>query len=148
MDITLLKEDQVWGDNALGVIKQAGTLVGATDLTIALGGVGIGYQLPDGTHSCAVWTASRDNYGGVLVDHYDGEQRWGSPYGRSLAVRPALPPSATSAIGSRNAATGGGLGAQYYGEYPTNHRVMGRCRRAGNGISGPNVTENRQCLHV
>lgn len=118
MDITLLKKDQIWGDNALGVIKQAGTVVGATDLTIALGGWGIGYQLPDGTHSCAVWTASRDDYGGVLVDHYDGEQRWGSPYGRSLAARPALPPSATSAIGSRKAATGGGLGTQYYGEYP------------------------------
>ena len=38
MDFTFLKEDQIWGKDALEVMKRYGTKVAPTDLTVILGG--------------------------------------------------------------------------------------------------------------
>lgn len=62
MDATFLTEEQIWGDDALDVIKKYGTVVGATDLAIALGAyMGNGTKTSDGLRSCACWSASADD---------------------------------------------------------------------------------------
>lgn len=59
MDATFLTEGQIWDDNALDVIKQYGTCVGASDLTIALGACVSGTEkTDDGLPTVAVWSAS------------------------------------------------------------------------------------------
>lgn len=68
MDATFLKEEQIWGDGALDVIKNYGTAVGATDLAIALGAyMGSGTKTSDGLRSCASWSASAIDGNNVRV---------------------------------------------------------------------------------
>ena len=37
MEVTFLREEDIWGDNALEVIQAYGTAVGISDVAIALG---------------------------------------------------------------------------------------------------------------
>ena len=65
MDITLLKEEQIWGDKALQAIKSYGTKVGMSDLAVLLGGPvsKSNATTSDGQRSAVVWSASSDVYG-------------------------------------------------------------------------------------
>lgn len=113
MDATFLTEEQIWGDDALGVIKKYGTAVGATDLAIALGAyMGNGAKTSDGLRSCASWSASADDRDVRVVD-YRGDEYWHDTDRRDVAARPALPPSVTSAI--RHGVAGA---MPEYGSYP------------------------------
>lgn len=59
MEITLLKEEDVWGDSALEVIQAYGTRTGISDAAIVLGTfVGYGSRNSAGVTSGCVWTAS------------------------------------------------------------------------------------------
>ncbi|MBQ9034396.1 MAG: hypothetical protein IJ099_00345 [Alphaproteobacteria bacterium] len=72
MDFTFLKEDQIWGDGALDVMKRYGTKVAPTDLTVILGGymTGGGDRTSEDDLTCAFWSASSYFYEDVRCVHY------------------------------------------------------------------------------
>ena len=72
LDFTFLTKDQIWGDDALDVMKKYGTAVAPTDLTAILGGVmnsAGGTKTSEGETTCASWSASSGEYGDVRCVH-------------------------------------------------------------------------------
>lgn len=67
LDFTFLKEDQIWGDDALDVMKRYGTKVAPTDLTVILGGwvTGDDDRTSENDLTCASWSASSLGNGDV-----------------------------------------------------------------------------------
>ena len=97
MEITLLKEEDVWGDSALEVIQAYGTRTGISDAAIVLGTfVGYGSRNSAGVTSGCVWTASFLEGGSLCVVGAFGKEFNFFPRTREAAVRPALSVSATS----------------------------------------------------
>lgn len=79
MEATFLTEDQIFGDNALDVIKAYGTGVGFSDLAVLQGGLMSGGNTNiEGKRTGAVWSASPDMDDGVLCVGCKGE--WGGFY--------------------------------------------------------------------
>ena len=100
MEVTFLREEDIWGDNALEVIKAYGTAVGISDVAIALGTMmGSGTQNSAGVASGLAWSASSNIYGHVRsVDSYGDKDYSFHPDNRKAAGCPALPFSTTSKI--------------------------------------------------
>lgn len=99
MDVTFLTEDQIFGDKALSVLKDYGTGVGYSDLAVLQSGMMSGSNKNiEGKRTGAVWSASAYGGSGVFCLDCRGEGGWLLPYSRSVAARPALPPSVTSTI--------------------------------------------------
>lgn len=74
MEATFLTEDQIFGDNALDVIKAYGTGVGFSDLAVLQGGLMSGGNTNiEGKRTGAVWSASPNEDVGVLCVGYEGE---------------------------------------------------------------------------
>ena len=93
MDFTFLKEDQIWGDGALYVMKRYGTKVAPTDLTAILGGVmdrAGGAKTSEGETTCASWSASSNEDEDVRCVIYEGDQYWTDTGIRTISARPAL----------------------------------------------------------
>ena len=65
MDFTFLEEDQIWGDDALDVMKKYGTAVAPTDLTVILGGIMRSFE---GKRICLSWSASSIDKNACFVD--------------------------------------------------------------------------------
>ncbi len=121
MDFTFLKENQIWGDDALDVMKKYGTAVAPTDLTAILGGVmnsAGGIKTSEGETTCASWSASSNVHKGVRCVHYKGDKNWNNTSKRRISARPALPPSEASKISPSEARTIAGIRVAEYGEYP------------------------------
>ena len=124
MEITLLKEEDVWGDSALEVIQAYGTRTGISDAAIVLGTfVGYGSRNSAGVTSGCVWTASFLEGGSLCVVGAFGKEFNFFPRTREAAVRPALSVSATSKISPSNVREmrlGNGKTVQIceYGAYP------------------------------
>ena len=124
MEITLLKEEDVWGDSALEVIQAYGTRTGISDAAIVLGTfVGYGSRNSAGVTSGCVWTASFLEGGSLCVVGAFGKEFNFFPRTREAAVRPALSVSATSKISPSNVREmrlGNGKTVQIceYGVYP------------------------------
>lgn len=121
MDFTFLKEDQIWGDDALDVMKKYGTAVAPTDLTAILGGVmdsADGIKTSEGETTCASWSASSNDHGDVRCVNYEGDKLWNNPNTRDISARPALPPSEASKISPSIARAIAGIRVAEYGEYP------------------------------
>ena len=72
MEVTFLREEDIWGDRALEVIQAYGTAVGISDVAIALGTMmGSGTKNSVGVASGLAWSASSYSYGNVrTVDYY------------------------------------------------------------------------------
>lgn len=102
IDATFLEKDQLEGPNALGIMKQFGPGARPTDLAVILGAV---RQSKQKNSLCAYYLSSAVAGGSVAVVHPSGNCDWLSPRDRSIAARPALPPSVTSNIRPRNART-------------------------------------------
>ena len=120
MDFTFLKEDQIWGDDALEVMKRYGTKVAPTDLTVILGGYmtdGDG-RTSEGDLTCASWSASSYAYDRVRCVYCGGGQDWYDTTSRGVSARPALPPSEASKISPSEARAIDGIRVVEYGEYP------------------------------
>ena len=99
MEVTLLTKDQIWGENALDVIKKYGTKTGCSDLMVLLGGESqwwCGYFCDDDP-TYGVWTASPQN-GGVCCVNADGSMGRQSCDKYLLGTRPVLPLSETRQI--------------------------------------------------
>jgi len=125
MGITLLTQDQIWGDKALGVMKKYGTATGMTDLAIAQGALmGSSSRTSDGLRSGVIWSASPNDFGGVRVVYYDGVRSYRDPNGRNAGLRPALPPSLTSLIRPSEARTTRKIGNINIAEFGSIHGVM------------------------
>ena len=99
--LTLLKEDQIWGENALSVLKRVGTQHKTTDLVAILGGIvttddtvilSVEPELP------VAWTASSDGSEDVRCVNYYGEKTWGFTQARRPAIRLAISPEEASKI--------------------------------------------------
>ena len=106
MEVTFLREEDIWGDNALEVIKAYGTAVGISDVAIALGTMmGSGTKNSAGVASGVVWSASSVDYEDVRTVGYSGVKVTMDPDMRKAAGCPALPFSATSLIRPDNAKT-------------------------------------------
>ena len=106
MEVTFLREEDIWGDNALEVIKAYGTAVGISDVAIALGTMmGSGTQNSAGVASGVVWSASSFNYGFVRTVDFLSDLSSINPTSDQAAGCPALPFSATSLIRPDNAKT-------------------------------------------
>ena len=123
MEATFLTEEEIWGNNALEVIRAYGTVVGVSDLAIALGTY-MGSDTKDiaGVASGVAWSAS-NNYNFIRTVFYRGSTRENNPYSRSAAGRPAIPASVTSAICPNNVKTltlpnGQTVQICEYGAYP------------------------------
>lgn len=66
MNTTLLTEDQIWGNQALDVMKKYGTRTALTDLAIVSGGLmGRSTTTSEGERSGYIWSASADISGDV-----------------------------------------------------------------------------------
>ena len=63
MEVTFLREEDIWGDRALEVIQAYGTAVGISDVAIALGTMmGSGTKNSAGVASGYAWSASSSLY--------------------------------------------------------------------------------------
>ena len=120
MDFTFLKEEQIWGDDALDVMKKYGTAVAPTDLTVLLGGVmnsAGGTKTSEGETTCASRSAS-SWCGRVRCVSAEGDKSWYDTDVRRVSARPALPPSEASKISPSKARVLSGIRVVEYGEYP------------------------------
>ena len=103
MEITLLKEEDVWGDSALEVIQAYGTRTGISDAAIVLGACrGSGTKDSIGVPSGLAWSASSSEIGLVRTVDLNGSGLGINPNKREAAGRPALLFPATSAIRPNN----------------------------------------------
>lgn len=120
MDFTFLNDDQIWGDDALEVIKRYGTKVAPTDLTVILGGVmnNSGARTYEGDLGCASWTASLGYNCLVRCVYHNGAVFWINSNDRWISARPALLPSEASKISPSEASVFDGIRVAEYGEYP------------------------------
>ncbi len=134
LDFTFLKEDQIWGDDALEVMKKYGTKVAPTDLTVILGvcmsgmsGWGELYYnykgylactTPEGDLTCGSWSASSGEDGSVRCVGYNGYNYCYLPNVRISSAHPALPQKEASKISPSEAKVIDGIRVAEYGEYP------------------------------
>ena len=120
MDFTFLKEEQIWGDGALEVMKRYGTKVVPTDLALILGGsVYRGEDFTsEGDLTCISWTASSDLGDFVCTVCSDGQKRGEQAIRRATSARPVLPPSEASKISPSKLRNIDGIWVAEYGEYP------------------------------
>ena len=120
LDFTFLTKEQIWGDDALEVMKRYGTKIAPTDLTVILGGymTGEDYRTSEDDLTCASWSASSYGNGDVRCVLCKGYEYWSNTLIRSLSARPALPPSEASKISPSNARTNFGICVAEYGQYP------------------------------
>ena len=106
MEVTFLREEDIWGNDALEVIQAYGTAVGISDVAIALGTMmGSGTKNSAGVASGLAWSMSSFNYGFVRTVDFLSDLSSINPTSDQAAGCPALPFSATSLIRPDNAKT-------------------------------------------
>ena len=124
MKVTFLREEDIWGNNALEVMQAYGTKVGVSDVAIALGTcMGSGTKNSAGVASGYAWSASSYKNVNVRTVDLDGAKNCFNPNRRIAAGCPALPFSATSLIRPNNVramrlANGKTVQICEYGAYP------------------------------
>ena len=124
MKVTFLREEDIWGNNAVEVMQAYGTKVGVSDVAIALGTcMGSGTKNSAGVASGYAWSASSYKNVNVRTVDLDGAKNCFNPNRRIAAGCPALPFSATSKICPNNMKTmrlANGKTVQIceYGAYP------------------------------
>lgn len=80
MEATFLTEDQIFGNNALDVIKAYGTEVGFSDLAVLQGGLmASSHTNIEGKRTGAVWSASPHEVDFVRCVGIIGGEFWHSP---------------------------------------------------------------------
>ncbi len=73
MDVTFLTDEQIWGGNALQVMKDYGTKTGMSDLAVLLGGaLASSAKTSDEQRSGYLWSASSSDNGYVRTVYNDG----------------------------------------------------------------------------
>ena len=83
MEVTFLREEDIWGDRALEVIQAYGTAVGISDVAIALGTcMGSGTKNSAGVASGVAWSASSSINECVRTVSFFGDKDSISPFMR------------------------------------------------------------------
>ena len=123
LNFDFLKEEQVFGDNQIDILKKYGTKAAITDFSILLGGcVDDNYHTNEGDtdrdRTGWWWTRTNDGDGYVRVVYIDGTSSWDDVDIRNGGVRPALPYSSISSIASNEVRGSFGIKEVEYGEYP------------------------------
>ena len=124
MVVTFLREEDIWGNDALEVIQAYGTAVGISDVAIALGTMmGSGTKNSAGVASGLAWSVSSYEYEDVRTVNSHGDKNCDNPSERRVAGCPALPFSTTSKIrpdnvGAMRLANGKAVQICEYGAYP------------------------------
>ena len=120
MNFTFLKDEQIWGDTALDVLKTYGTRVAPTDLAVLLGGkMNQNARTSEDDFACLSWSASSvDDSEEVRCVSWWGHDHWDSPNIREISARPALAPSKQFKIPQNNIRMVGGICTTKFGEYP------------------------------
>jgi len=123
LDFDFLKEEQVFGDNQIDILKKYGTKAAITDFSILLGGcVDDNYHTNEGDtdrdRTGWWWTRTKDGDGYVRVVYIDGTRSWDDVDIRNGGVRPVLPYSSISSIASNEVRGSFGIKEVEYGEYP------------------------------
>ena len=132
MDFTFLKEEQIWGDDALGVMTHYGTEVYPTDLAVILGGFRRYDDRPrrnslppvniaednylSRSASCRSLLSSSTEDGEVCYVDFYGNKDHHFPLIREISARPALCPTEAAKITPTEEGTTANL--VRYGEYP------------------------------
>ncbi len=100
LEVTLLREDQIFGKRALKMFSEYGTRCGASDLAILQGALRsfYPYRTSDDLLTACYWTASADASGRVGFINSFGDKDYYNPFLRGISVRPALPPSTVASI--------------------------------------------------
>ena len=89
MEVTFLREEDIWGDRALEVIQAYGTAVGISDVAIALGTMmGSGTKNSAGVASGVAWSASSIINVYVRTVIYNGVKNYYNP---SIRKPPGVP---------------------------------------------------------
>ena len=121
MKFTLLTRDQVWGKNALDMMRKYGAKVAPTDLTVLLGGEMVldhGGHTPEGHLTTTSWTQTAVGTGYVSIVHFWGNDYWDMPYMRHISVRPVISPKDAKKIQSPTVQELPDFRICKYGEYP------------------------------
>ena len=121
MNFTVLEEEQIWGDDALDVMKRYGTSVAPTDLTAILGGImniASGAKTSEGETTCLSWSKSWDTNGHVRYVCLNGTKDWITTDIRSISARPVLLSWGASKISPSNVRLIAGIRVAEYGQYP------------------------------
>ena len=80
MEVTFLREEDIWGDRALEVIQAYGTAVGISDVAIALGTcMGSGTKNSAGVASGVAWSASSLGNVNVRTVNFYGDENYYYP---------------------------------------------------------------------
>ena len=124
MRFTLLKKEQISGNEALDVMGKYGIYTAPTDFAVILGG-GIeedgSARTPEGDFPCTSWTQSLSDDGRVFCSSSNNEEDLpaAAPLDRAISVRPVLPPEETANIQLNEIESKiPGVDICTYGEYP------------------------------
>lgn len=123
MELDLLEEEQVFGDNKLDIFNVYGTKAAITDFAILLGGyVSPHNHTDEGNYRIYRtgywWTKSYFEDNNASVVEKDGNSTWHNVNFRRGGARPALPYSLISFIPSNRMRGNSGIKEVEYGEYP------------------------------
>ena len=121
-NMTFLTEDQIFGNNALDIIKKYGTKAAITDFSILLGGTvssTIYTSEGDTLNNRTGWWWTKIPYNdNARVVNKGGGRFCGNVSKRNGGARPALPYSLISKISSNKVRGTNGILEVLYGEYP------------------------------
>ena len=123
MEVTLLKEEQIFGKNRLKIFDEYGTKAAITDFAILLGGFVSNHYYYNNSNSLEdrtgfYWTSSDDKLNDTRVVYENGYRFLFNVYKRHVGVRPALPYSSISSNVSNIVKVKNGILEVEYGEYP------------------------------
>ena len=123
MELDLLEQSQIFGDNRLSIFDKYGTKAAITDFSILLGGyVSSNYYTSEGKNlknrTGWWWTKSSDGDNDARVVDYDGDSNHDYVKYREGGARPALPYSSIQSISSITVRGANGIKEIEYGEYP------------------------------
>ena len=151
LDLTLLSEEQIFGDNRLVIFEKYGTKCAITDFAILLDGYvsSINYTSEGNVPKNRTgwwWTKTPYNNDAHVVDIY-GHRNWSDVNGRGGGVRPALSYSSIESISSNTVRGNSGIKEILYGEYPQwvvdekySHKLEKSYKKGSLAITGKNYT--------
>ena len=91
MIISLLKQEEIWGENSLEIFKYYGKRTAVTDLAVTLGALMVSdVKTSEGDLAGYVWTSSAYQNKYAVAVAYDGEFSYNYPYIRRHSVRPVI----------------------------------------------------------
>lgn len=124
MQITLLNEEQTWGENALQIQKDFGTIVGLTDWAVDRGAsCDISYKDREGNLAGCMATTSSDRDYFVRATTFSGTKSGNVSRNQSFAICPVIPAEEAKNLHLKNIQTlnlpnGKSVQICEYGSYP------------------------------